>query len=249
LPSDVVDPPSFTAGNSSGGAPKKKKALIGVGIGGAAILAYFLIKRSSSSTAATTTTTSPQTILQATPANAADDSGSQDADTSAQYTALMNSLQALPGTLSTNAANAQTGLETTISGNQATLLAAIQANQAAASPAASTPAVSPKYSDPYSIGQVVNSATGEKVVATVNDASGLGSYAETNIGGIYTAGNAQIGSNYGGSYLGYAATSPANNPTNGTGLGNFSNGSLTLNADGSYTETDSTGHAYTFKVS
>lgn len=101
----------------------------------------------------------------------------------------------------------------------------------------------------YAIGQVV--APGEHIVSTATDAAG-GQYALTNFGGVYTANGAKISSTLGGSYLGYLNTlSPALQQTNipkgpGTGLGDFTGGSIVVTSPGHYTLTDNTGHSYAF---
>jgi hypothetical protein len=102
----------------------------------------------------------------------------------------------------------------------------------------------------YTVGQVVNPGTGEKIVQIVPDQSGQGSLALTNFGGVYTSGDAQLGSNDGGSYLGHVGgVSPAQRaaemPGLGQGAGNFSQGSI-VDTPAGYTLTNNAGQAYAF---
>lgn len=84
---------------------------------------------------------------------------------------------------------------------------------------------------------------GEKIVKTVADASGKGAYALTNYGGVYTAGDAQIGQG-GGSYLGLGPSGQMGDAGPGTAAGRQFN-DIQAGPNG-YTEIDTAGESYNF---
>ncbi len=106
--------------------------------------------------------------------------------------------------------------------------------------------------DQYAIGQTVNPASGEKVVAALFSPV-YGWINETNMGGIYTGGGGQPGRSisqlpYGGSYLGYVAQKyGVGTPAAKAEIalhGTFGPGGLAINPGGGYTEINTKGERY-----
>lgn len=138
---------------------------------------------------------------------------------------------------------AMSGLQNMISGLQAEI-SGMQASPA------TTPTGAPTGPPPdrYALGQVVNPATGEKVVASAWDQV-LGTWLnETSMGGIYTSGgNPQLPGQQ--SYLGYVATLPGGQQATEMALhGQFSGapGALSVLPGGGYVETNIHGEHYQF---
>ena len=99
----------------------------------------------------------------------------------------------------------------------------------------------------YSIGQVVNSTSGERIVDSVWSPT-YGWLNLTNFGGIYTGGGGSASINeldHGGSFLGYAGTSA--DPGLEVAIhGKFDRGGITVTPDGGYVLTNALGERYSF---
>jgi hypothetical protein len=125
--------------------------------------------------------------------------------------------------------------------------AAVATPPAPASPAPVSPAASPaapaQPTNQYSIGQVVNPASGESIVANAYS-SQYGWLDLTSKGGVYTSGGSQP---IPGSYLGYVASLPgASQPAESQLHGDFTGGNISVLPGGGFVETNKNGEKYTF---
>lgn len=108
---------------------------------------------------------------------------------------------------------------------------------------AAAPAAPAQPANQYAIGQVVNPASGESIVATAYSPN-YGWLDLTSKGGVYTSGGSTP---IPGSYLGYVASLPgASQPAEQQLHGDFTGGSITVLPGGGYVEKNKAGESYVF---